>query len=89
MRAADWHHVLVVTEVGVNEQGEASYFQYAQSSCMYGAESGVRSGYAIIKDRHAPLVSQQWFDGHPGKVIERLLQEGGESSRVVRLKALV
>jgi hypothetical protein len=88
IRAASWHHVLVITEVGLNESGAASYFQYAQSSCMYGDEGGVRTGHAIIKKPQGSLLEQQWFDGYERSVIEELIAEGKDDSRIVRLKAL-
>jgi hypothetical protein len=88
IRVAGWHHVVVITEVGVDASSNAYYFRYAQSSCMYGFESGVRTGYAVIKQPHGSLLDQQWFDNYEKSVIEDLIAEGGEDSRIVRLKAL-
>jgi hypothetical protein len=88
LRVAGWHHVVVITEVGLDKTGRAFYFQYAQSSCMYGSESGVRTGYAIVKQPHGPLLVQQWHDGSETGVLKRLIIEGGADSRAVRLKAL-
>ena len=88
LRVAGWHHVVVIIEVGLDKSGKAAYFQYAQSSCMYGQGSGVRTGYAIIKRPQGSLLDQQWFDNHPQSMIEQLIAEGGTDSRAVRLKAL-
>lgn len=88
IRVAGWHHVVVITEVGLSTEGEAFYFQYAQSSCMYGQESGVRTGHAIIKKPQGSLLEQTWFDNYPRSVIEELIAEGGNDSRLVRLKVL-
>ena len=88
IRVAGWHHVVVITEVGLDSGGHAAYFQYAQSSCMYGTESGVRTGHAIIKKPQGGLLEQQWFDNYPRNVIEELIAEDDEDSRIVRLKAL-
>lgn len=88
IRAASWRHVVVITEVGIDESGKVLYFQYAQSNCMYGEASGVRTGYAIIKNPEGSILQQNWFDNYPKSIIEELIAEGGEDSRVVRLKAL-
>ena len=88
IRAASWHHVLVVTEVGLDASGKARYFQYAQSSCMYGPASGVRLGHAVIKKPRGALVQQTRFDADAENVIEALIKEGGNDSRIVRLKVL-
>ena len=88
IRAASWHHVVVVTEVGRDTAGQAMYFQYAQSSCMYGIESGVRTGFTVITRPEGGLLKQQWFDGYKGSPIEALIREGGNDSRLVRLKVL-
>ena len=88
LRVAGWHHVVVITEVGTDKAGRAYYFQYAQSSCMYGSESGVRTGYAIIKLPKEPLLAQQWHDSSETGVLKELIAEGGADSRAVRLKAL-
>lgn len=85
LRVAGWHHVVVVTEVGVDAKGKAKYFAYAQSSCMYGTESGVRTGFAFITKPRGSLGAQQWFDGTKPNVIEGLIAEG--ESYAVRLKA--
>jgi hypothetical protein len=89
IRAASWHHVLVITEVGLDATGAAHYFQYAQSSCMYGTECGVRTGYAIIQDSHGTLLKQQWFDNYKRNVVEELIADGGDTSCIVRLRALL
>lgn len=88
LRLAGWHHVAVIIEVGLDTVGRASYFVYAQSSCMYGAESGVRTGYAVISKPEGPLGAQEWHDDYPRSVIEELIADGGTESRAVRLKAL-
>lgn len=88
IRAASWHHVVLITEVGRNKAGEAIYFQYAQSSCMYGMESGVRTGHVVITNPHGSLLDQAWVDGYVGSPIEALIREGAGESRLVRLKVL-
>jgi hypothetical protein len=88
IRVANWHHVVVITEVGLDQAGKARYFQYAQSSCMYGPESGVRTGYALIEKPDGSLQEQRWFDNYERSVIEELISEGAGNSGVVRLKAL-
>lgn len=88
IRAAGWHHVVVVIEVGRDKNGKAVYFQYAQSSCMYGPGSGVRTGHAVIRKPAGSLLDQEWFDGYAGSPIEALILEGGDDSRLVRLRAL-
>jgi hypothetical protein len=88
LRVAGWHHAVVITEVGMDKAGRAYYFQYAQSSCMYGSESGVRTGYAIVTQPKGPLLAQQWYDGSETGVLKKLIAEGGADSRPVRLKAL-
>jgi hypothetical protein len=88
IRAAGWHHVVVVIETGLDKSSKTAYFQYAQSSCMYGPESGVRTGYAVIKKPTGSLLEQEWFDDYAGSPIEALIAEGGDDSRLVRLKAL-
>ncbi|HUB93556.1 MAG TPA: hypothetical protein VMB52_03565 [Verrucomicrobiae bacterium] len=87
IRAAGWHHVLIITEVGLNRNGKATYFQYAQSSCLYGQASGIRQGYAVIRKPKSSLVEQLWFDNYDKDVIKELIADGSDS-RVVRLKAL-
>lgn len=89
IRAASWHHVVLITEVGRNAKGDAMYFCYAQSSCMYGVESGARTGYAVITKPQGSLLDKDWSDGYKGSPIEALIREGGDDSRLVRLKALV
>jgi len=82
--------VVVITEVGLSKSGVATYFRYVQSSCMYGLESGVRTGHAIIKKPEGSLLEQQWFDNyHRRNVIEDLIAEDVADSRIVRLKASV
>lgn len=88
IRAAGWHHVVVVTEVGIDKAEQAAYFQYAQSSCMYDDEAGVRTGYAIIKKPRGSLLAQAWHDNYQKSVIEELIAEGGDDSRLVRLRVL-
>lgn len=88
LRVAGWHHVVIITEVGQDKAGRAHNFQYAQSSCMYGSESGVRVGYTVISNPSGPLSAQQWHDGSLTGVLATLIAEGGEDSRAVRLKAL-
>jgi hypothetical protein len=88
IRVASWHHVVAIIEVGLNKSGGVSYFQYAQSSCMYGEEGGVRTGYAVIKNPAGSLLEQKWFDNYEKSIIEELIAEGGEESRIVRLRAL-
>lgn len=88
IRAASWHHVVLVTAVGRNQDGAATYFQYAQSSCMYGVDGGVRTGYAIVTAPSGSLLDQKWVDGYSDSPIEALIREGGDDSRLVRLKAL-
>jgi hypothetical protein len=88
IRAASWHHVVLVTEVGRNAAGQATYFRYAQSSCMYGMEGGVRTGYAVITKPKGSLLDQEWFDGFKDNPIVSLIREGGDDSRLVRLKVL-
>jgi hypothetical protein len=88
MRVANGHHVLVVTEVGLNSAGHAHYFQYAQSSCMYRPAGGVCLGHAIIKKPRGSLLEQAWFDGGAENIIAELIKEGGDDSRIVRLNAL-
>lgn len=89
LRVAGWHHVVVVTEVGLEKHGKACYFRYAQSSCMYGMESGVRTGYVAITAPNGLLSDQQWFDGYRGNPIEALIRAGGEDNRLVRLRCLL
>lgn len=62
LRVSNGNHVVIISEVGTNESGEACYFQYYQSSCMYGSDSGVRSGYTQITHPHGYLKDQHWFD---------------------------
>ncbi|HEV7454815.1 MAG TPA: hypothetical protein VGO07_06170, partial [Candidatus Saccharimonadales bacterium] len=88
IRAASWHHVVIIIEVGLDKDENAAYFQYAQSSCMYGTKGGVRTGFAMIKKPQGTLLDQEWFDNYDRSVIEELIAEGGDDSRVVRLKAL-
>ncbi len=86
LRVAGGHHVVVITEVGLNKAGEAVYFAYAQSSCMYGAAGGVRIGHAVITEPQGLLLQQAWCDNFDRNVIEELIAEGGTDSRIVRLK---
>lgn len=87
IRMAAGHHVAVIIEVGLDKAGKAVNFQYAQSSCMYGWESGVRTGRTVIQKSQGSLLDQQWFDNYERNIIKGLIAEG-DDSRVVRLRAL-
>lgn len=89
IRASGGHHVLVIIEVGLDSSGDTGYFQYAQSSCMYGSSSGVRTGYVMIKKPRGPLLAQEWFDNYEQNIIEELIAESEGDNRIVRLRALV
>ena len=88
LRVASWHHVVIITEVGLDKTGAAHYFCYAQSSCMYGQEGGARTGYAVISKPRGSLLEQTWFDNYESNIIKSVIAEGGDESRLVRLKAL-
>jgi hypothetical protein len=88
IRMAGGHHVAVITEVGLDRAGLAVTFKYAQSSCMYGPAGGVRTGSVVIKRPRGSLLEQQWLDNYKTSIIEDLIAEGGDDSRIVRLKAL-
>lgn len=86
IRVLDGSHILIITEVGLNKDRKVNYFEYAHSSCRYGAESGARTGYCVIKNPTGLLADQQWFDNYPKSIIEEMIADGNDDSRMVRLK---
>jgi hypothetical protein len=77
-------HVMVVSEVGLNNDGKATYFAYTESSVSYGGSSGIDTNKVFITHPKGSLRDQKWED----KRVYEALKESGEDARVVRLKVL-
>ena len=77
-------HVMVISEVGLDTSGHATYIEYVQSTTSYGDRQGIDTGYIVVTQPGKNLQAQIWTDpAMPGA-----LEESGDDARLVRLKAL-
>lgn len=79
-------HVLLITEIGTDENNKPYYFEYINSTWWYGKNNGVLKGRVDISDIKGYLVEQTWEDFQEGKnwTFEGIKNEG----KIVRLKIL-
>lgn len=76
-------HVMLVSEVGLNERDKVTYFKYMQSTIGYGQRKGVEEAEVRITHPDGYLIDQTWPDG----LIYTDLQRSSDDARIVRLKA--
>ena len=77
-------HVVVVSTVGLNNRGEAFYFEYVQSTTSYGGMRGIDEGVVVLTQPEGALVDQHWSD----PLIYKDVVASADDTRVVRLSCL-
>jgi hypothetical protein len=84
IRLIHGHHVIVVSEVGLNRQNKVVYFKYMQSTIGYGKRKGVEEDEVRVTKPSSYLAEQAWADN----LIHADLKKSSDDARIVRLKAL-
>ena len=56
------HHVAIVTDVDLTDDGEMISFEYVHSHRFYGSNHGIRFGKISLLDKTLPLDAQKWDD---------------------------
>ncbi len=56
------HHIMLVTKVVKDDNGNTREIHYINSSEQYGDDNGTREGKIVIKDSTEPLQNQEWID---------------------------
>ena len=61
------HHLAIVNEVEINNQGEVIRIGYTHSTSDYLEKHGVRQGNIIITNKQEPLEKQEWDEEYQGR----------------------
>lgn len=85
IRLIHGHHVMVISEVGLDENNQVLYFKYVQSSISYGRQKGVDVSMVTVSNSSKYLIGQSWADA----LIYKDVQDSNDEASIVRLKALI
>jgi hypothetical protein len=89
IRSLNGNHVLLITEVGFNQDDVPVYLTYVNSTEYAGQKYGVRFGTVDITKPNGHILDQEWIDGENGvNWLFKAANDFPDDTRVVRLKAL-